>query len=307
VLLDNFSNSQQSVVKRLEDITKKSINCIKADVRDTPLVFQVLQDHQIDAVIHFAGLKAVGESVKYPLEYFSNNIAGTISLLDAMRMAEIKTLVFSSSATVYGDPQYLPIDENHPTHTTNPYGRTKLHIEELLKDVADSDKAWKIICLRYFNPVGAHDSGLIGEDPDGVPNNLTPFIARVAGRQLAALNVFGDDYPTIDGTGIRDYIHVMDLAEGHAAALNYVNNHPGWAAFNLGTGSGHSVLEVLNEYQKVIGAKIPYKIVARRPGDIASSYADVMNAKNELNWVAKRSLAEMCESSWKYQHSKIKD
>ena len=307
VLLDNFSNSHPSVVKRVEKITKKTLNCIEADVRDTSLVLMALLDHQIDAVIHFAGLKAVGESVKYPLDYYLNNIAGTISLLDAMRMAAVKTLVFSSSATVYGDPQYLPIDENHPTCTANPYGRTKLHVEELLKDLANSDDEWKIICLRYFNPVGAHVSGLIGEDPEGIPNNLTPFIVRVADGQLAVLNVFGDDYPTPDGTGVRDYIHVMDLAEGHLAALNYVKNHPGWAVFNLGTGFGHSVLDVLNEYQKVIGIKIPYKIAPRRAGDIATSYAQVINARNALDWFAKRSLAEMCESSWGYHYSKIHD
>lgn len=301
VLLDNFCNSKKDVLDRLNTIVGKPFDCIVGDVCDTALVFKALKDYQIDAVIHFAGLKAVGESVKNPIEYYSNNISGTVSLLQAMKKAELKTLVFSSSATVYGDPEYLPIDENHPTRSTSPYGRTKLHIEEMLKDVAYSDDSWKIICLRYFNPVGAHASGLIGEDPEGIPNNLTPFIAQVAAGKLSALKIFGDDYPTADGTGVRDYIHVMDLAEGHLAALNYVQAHSGWAAINLGTGYGYSVLEVLREYEKVVGSKIPFNVVSRRSGDIAACFAKADHAYELLHWRANRGLFEMCESSWKYQ------
>lgn len=301
VLLDNFCNSKKDVLGRLNTIIGKPLDCIVGDVCDTALVFKVLKDYQIDAVIHFAGLKAVGESVKSPIEYYSNNISGTVSLLQAMKKAELKTLVFSSSATVYGDPEYLPIDENHPTRSTSPYGRTKLHIEEMLKDVARSDDSWKIVCLRYFNPVGAHTSGLIGEDPEGVPNNLTPFIAQVAAGKLSVLKIFGDDYPTADGTGVRDYIHVMDLAEGHLAALNHVKAHRGWAAINLGTGRGYSVLEVLREYEKVVGSKIPFNVVSRRSGDIAACFAKADHAYELLHWRANRGLFEMCESSWKYQ------
>ena len=304
VIIDNFCNSQRSVINKIEQITGKKPICIEADVCNTPVVLKALQENQIDAVIHFAGLKAVGESVQNPLAYYANNITGTISLLEAMRTADVKALVFSSSATVYGDPLYLPIDEKHPTSATSPYGRTKLHIEEMLKDMASSDPTWKIICLRYFNPVGAHDSGLIGEDPKGIPNNLTPYVARVASGILPQLQVFGNDYPTADGTGVRDYIHIMDLAEGHLAALNYVNQHPGWIAVNLGTGAGHSVLEVIHTYEAVVNSKIPFKIVDRRPGDIASCYAKVDSARELLQWVAKRGLPEMCVSSWNFQRAK---
>jgi len=302
-LLDNFCNSQKEVLPRLEQIIGKPLVCIEGDVRDTALVHKTLKAHQIDAVIHFAGLKAVGKSVTSPIEYYENNVGGTISLLQAMKLANVTTLVFSSSATVYGDPQYLPIDESHPTGATNPYGATKLHIEEMLKDVANSDNAWKIICLRYSNPVGAHESGLIGEDPAGVPNNLVPYIARVAAGKLSILSVYGNDYPTKDGTGIRDYIHVMDLADGHLAALDYSKIHHGWDAINLGTGTGYSVLEILGEYQKVTGTKIPFDITARRPGDVASCYAKADYAKEKLGWTAKRSLLEMCNSSWSHQKS----
>jgi UDP-glucose 4-epimerase len=301
VLLDNFCNSHKDVLVRLKKIIKKSLVCIEGDVLDIACVETALKEYQIDAVIHFAGLKAVGESVQKPAEYFKNNIGGTVSLIHAMKSANVKILVFSSSATVYGDPQYLPIDENHPTSATSPYGRTKLHIEEMLKDIADSDDAWKIICLRYFNPVGAHESGLIGEDPSGVPNNLMPFIARVAAGTIPALNVYGNDYPTKDGTGVRDYIHVMDLAEGHLSALDYIKNHNGLSVINLGTGFGFTVLEVISKYEQVIGAQIPFNIVARRPGDIAACFSKVDYAKEKLGWIAKRSLMEMCESSWSYQ------
>lgn len=299
VLLDNFCNSRKSVLERLQKILGKALPCVESDVRDTALVTKTLQDYKIDAVIHFAGLKAVGESVQKPIEYYANNVQGTISLLEAMKANDIKILVFSSSATVYGDPQYLPIDEGHPTSATNAYGRSKLHIEEMLKDVANSDADWKIICLRYFNPVGAHESGLIGEDPKGIPNNLVPYIAQVAAGKLPYLNIYGNDYPTIDGTGVRDYIHVMDLAEGHLAALDFVRNHQGWEVFNLGTGSGCSVKELVNSYEEVSGKKIPYQIAGRRPGDIPACFASVVKAKDLLRWTSKNTLQIMCKSSWK--------
>lgn len=301
ILLDNFCNSSESVLNRLEKILGKPIVCIDADIRDTQIVEKALYEYQIDAVIHFAGLKAVGESVEMPIEYYANNVQGTISLLEAMKLTKVKTLVFSSSATVYGDPQYLPIDEMHPTSATNAYGRSKLHIEEMLKDVAVSDPAWKILCLRYFNPVGAHESGLIGEDPDGIPNNLTPFVAQVAAGKLASLSIYGNDYPTPDGTGVRDYIHVMDLAMGHLAALNYLMDHPGWDAINLGTGNGYSVLDLLAAYRLASGAVIASQFVERRAGDIASCYAKADKAKDLLGWQAHHDLQSMCTSSWKWQ------
>jgi UDP-glucose 4-epimerase len=294
IILDNFCNSQKSVLTRLKEILGKDIKCAEGDIRDTALVAKVLNDYQIEAVIHFAGLKAVGESSEKPIEYYANNIQGTISLLEAMNSTNIKTLVFSSSATVYGDPQYLPIDENHPTSATNPYGRSKLHIEEMLKDVANSDSKWKIICLRYFNPVGAHDSGLIREDPHGIPNNLMPYISRVIAGELPVLNVYGNDYPTIDGTGVRDYIHVMDLAEGHLAALIFLDDRFGWHATNLGTGVGHSVLEMIQASEEGSGKKINFHFAPRRHGDIANCYADVTKAKLDMGWVSKRSIRDMC-------------
>ena len=300
-LYDNLSNSSESVLDRLEKITKTNIPFVKGDVRDTPLISYALSKHNIDAVIHFAGLKAVGESVEKPVDYFSNNVQGTISLLQAMQTQNVKTLVFSSSATVYGQPQYLPMDENHPTHAINPYGRSKLHIEEMLNDLAASDASWKIACLRYFNPVGAHESGLIGENPSGVPNNLMPYIAQVAAGQREALNVFGHDYPTPDGTGVRDYIHVMDLAEGHAAALYYLSQTVGWHAINLGTGKGYSVLEMVHTFEKASGREVPYKVVARRAGDAAQCFANPQKAADLLGWSAKRSLDDMCESTWRFQ------
>ena len=301
VLLDNFCNSRKSVLERLQKILGKALPCVEGDVRDTALVTKALQDYKIDAVIHFAGLKAVGESVEKPIEYYANNVQGTISLLEAMKSTNIKTLVFSSSATVYGDPQYLPIDEDHPTSATNAYGKSKLHIEEMLNDVANSDPSWQIICLRYFNPVGAHESGLIGEDPNGLPNNLMPYIAQVAAGKLPHLNVYGNDYATLDGTGVRDYIHVVDLAEGHLAALVYVQGRNGWGVANLGTGHGTSVLEMVRAFEVVIKKKINYQIKSRRPGDIASCYAEVNGARIQLKWVAKRNLSEMCISAWRWQ------
>jgi UDP-glucose 4-epimerase len=301
VLFDNLCNSKRSVLDRLETITGKRFPFIEGDVRDAAKLEETLTAYHIDAVIHFAGLKAVGESVEKPIEYYDNNIGGMISLLKAMRAADVKTLVFSSSATVYGDPQYLPLDEEHPTSATNPYGRSKLHIEEMLADVAKSDASWRIACLRYFNPVGAHDSGLIGEDPNDIPNNLMPYIAQVASGKLPKLNVFGDDYDTPDGTGVRDYIHVMDLAEGHSAALGFLENHTGWHAINLGTGMGYSVLEMVRAFERASGRAVPHLIAPRRAGDIATCYADPAKAKRELGWEARRGLDEMMRDAWRWQ------
>jgi len=302
VLYDNLSNSKPTVLDRLELITEKRLDFIQGDVCDASVLEQALVAHHIDGVIHFAGLKAVGESVEKPIEYYENNVTGTISLLRAMHMANIKNIVFSSSATVYGHPQYLPLDEQHPTSATNPYGRSKLQIEEVLADVVKSDPEWRIACLRYFNPVGAHHSGLIGEDPNGIPNNLMPYIAQVASGKISHVKVFGDDYETKDGTGVRDYIHVMDLAEGHRAALNFLVKHTGWHAINLGTGTGYSVFEIIKAFEAASGKSVPYKIVPRRAGDIAACFAKVDGAHKQLDWCAERSLEEMCESSWNFQN-----
>ncbi|MGA0584514.1 MAG: UDP-glucose 4-epimerase GalE [Castellaniella sp.] len=301
VLLDNLSNSDEAVVGRLARILATPPVFVLGDVRDEALLEGVLRDHAIDAVIHFAGLKAVGESVEKPLDYFTHNVQGTLSLLRAMRAGGVRALVFSSSATVYGEPHYLPLDERHPTRAVSPYGRSKLHIEEILGDLAASDPAWRIACLRYFNPVGAHDSGLIGESPRGVPNNLMPYVAQVATGLRTELNVFGDDYPTPDGTGVRDYIHVMDLAEGHAAALGFLGCHTGWHAFNLGTGRGHSVLEVVRAFEQACGREVPCRIQPRRPGAVAACYADPAKARRDLGWSAVRTLEDMCRSAWRYQ------
>ena len=303
VLYDNLSNSSDAVLQKLSQITGQSIPFIKGDVRDTELLRSTLAAHQIDAVVHFAGLKAVGEAVEKPVDYYANNVQGTISLLQAMQSAQVKTLVFSSSATVYGEPQYLPLDEGHPTSATNPYGRSKLHIEEMLTEVAASDPALRIACLRYFNPVGAHESGLIGETPNGVPNNLMPYIAQLAAGQRTELSVFGADYPTADGTGVRDYIHVMDLAEGHAAALGFLSVTTGWHAINLGTGKGYSVLDMIRAFEEASGQQVPYKIVARRAGDAAACYADPHKAGESLSWRAIRTLDDMCASTWRFQQS----
>jgi len=301
VLFDNLSNSSEWVVRRLEQITEVKTPFIKGDVRDSELLLNTLKNYGIDAVIHFAGLKSVGESVNQPIEYYANNVQGTIVLLQAMQSAGVKNLVFSSSATVYGEPKYLPLDERHPTSATNPYGRSKLHIEEMLNEIAKSDNDWRIACLRYFNPVGAHESGLIGENPRGVPNNLMPYIAQVAAGLRTELNVFGGDYPTKDGTGVRDYIHVIDLAEGHAAALTYLSKATGYQAINLGTGNGYSVFDMLNAFEKASGCKIPYKVVARREGDVAACYADPGKARELLSWSAKRGLEDMCASTWRFK------
>lgn len=303
VILDNYSNSDESVLGRLEKIIGKPVVFEEGDIRDYDRLHEVLQKHHIEAVVHFAGLKAVGESCAMPIEYFDNNVAGTVTLLRAMKTVNVKKLIFSSSATVYGVPQYLPLDENHPLSSTNPYGRTKLHIEEILRDVAASDPEWSIVCLRYFNPIGAHASGLIGENPRGIPNNLLPYVARVANGQLQAVQVFGSDYDTPDGTGVRDYIHVVDLAYGHVCAANYSANNQGWIAINLGTGIGYSVLDIIRTYEKACGKPIAYQLVERRPGDVAANWADPKLAKELLGWEAKLTLQDMCESSWKFQQN----
>ena len=303
VLFDNLSNSNNDVVKRIVEITKKDISFVKGDLRDTELLCKTIRDFQIEAVFHFAGLKAVGESVMHPLEYYDNNVNGTISLLEAMKYNCVNTIIFSSSATVYGEPISLPIDECHPTCSTSPYGRTKLHIEEMLLDLAASDCSWRIACLRYFNPVGADDSGLIGESPNGKPNNLMPFITQVASGKRPFLNVFGSDYPTSDGTGIRDYIHVLDLAEGHLAAMDFLKSHQGWHAINLGTGRGYSVLEMVNAFQLATGHLVLYELMERRPGDVASCYASCNKAWELLGWRAKRGLNEMCLSAWRWEQA----
>lgn len=308
VLFDNLSNSQRQVVDRIEEIVGHAVPFVEGDIRDSALLQGVLKDYQVDAVVHFAGLKAVGESVAQPLSYYANNVQGTISLLQAMQASNVGTLVFSSSATVYGDPQYLPIDEQHPTSATNPYGRTKLHIEEMLADLVVSSPHWRIARLRYFNPVGAHPSGLIGEDPNGIPNNLMPFVTRVAAGLLPKLSVFGNDYPTADGTGVRDYIHVMDLVDGHVSALNFLgqSSQGGCHTFNLGTGQGYSVLEMIRAFKQASGRDVSHQIVARRPGDIAACYAKVDHAASILGWRARRGLKDMCESSWHFQQQQQK-
>jgi UDP-glucose 4-epimerase len=300
VLLDNLSNSRRDVVERLRQITGRTLAFHDVDVRDRHRVAEVLRAHDCRAVVHFAGLKAVGESVEKPLDYFDNNVGGTLALLQAMRDTSVTSIVFSSSATVYGEPRYLPLDETHPTAAVNPYGRTKLHIEEMLADLCRADPAWRVACLRYFNPAGAHPSSLIGEDPNGIPNNLMPYIAKVARGELKSLGVFGNDYPTPDGTGVRDYIHVMDLAEGHVAALSFLQHEAGWNVINLGTGQGYSVLEMLRAFEQACGHSLPYEFKPRRAGDVASCYANPANAKIMLGWQATRGIKEMCESTWQW-------
>jgi UDP-glucose 4-epimerase len=301
VVLDNLSNGNPEALKRVEKITGKKVASIVADVRDLGFLRSVFAQHPIEAVIHFAGLKAVGESQEKPLLYYQNNVVGTINLLDAMRDANVRALVLSSSATVYGNPQGLPLTEDHPLGAINPYGRTKLMIEQILRDVADSEPGWRIALLRYFNPVGAHDSGLIGEDPLGAPNNLMPYVARVAVGMYPSLKIFGGDYATPDGTGVRDYIHVVDLASGHLAALAKLRERDGVLAVNLGTGKGHSVLEVVAAFAAESGKSIPYHIVERRPGDVAACYADASLAATLLGWKATRDLRQMCADTWHWQ------
>jgi UDP-glucose 4-epimerase len=301
VVVDNFSNSCPESLNRVEKITGKKVTLYEGDVRNLTLLNKVFKEHKIDWVIHFAGLKAVGESCCKPIEYYDNNLNGTLVLLQAMRNAGCKKIVFSSSATVYGDPEVLPLTEECRTGgTTNPYGTSKYFQEIMLRDVYKADNQWCVVLLRYFNPVGAHESGLIGEDPKGIPNNLTPYIAKVAVGELKELGVFGNDYPTPDGTGVRDYIHVVDLAKGHVCAIDKIKTS-GVHVYNLGTGVGYSVLDVLHAYEKACGHSIPYVIKPRRAGDIAACYANADKAKRELGWKAELGIDEMCESSWKWQ------
>jgi UDP-glucose 4-epimerase len=299
--LDNFCNSSRVVIDRIETITGKKPVFVEGDVRDRKLLDSLFRQHRISGAIHFAALKAVGESVTQPLAYYDNNLNGLVTVLSAMNEVNVKDFVFSSSATVYGDPHKVPILEDFPLSATNPYGQTKLMGEQILRDLFKADPSWNIAWLRYFNPVGAHESGLIGEDPGGVPNNLMPYVAQVAGGRREKLMVFGGDYPTVDGTGVRDYIHVCDLAEGHVAALAYLWDKQEGLTVNLGTGSGYSVLEVVAAYSKASGKPIPHEIVARRPGDIASCYADAALAETLLGWRAKRDMTQMCADSWRWQ------
>lgn len=301
VILDSLVNAKAAVLDRIEQISGQRPVFIEADVRDRARVVQVLREHAIDAVIHFAGLKAVGESVAQPLRYYDNNVQGSLVLIDAMREVGVKTLVFSSSATVYGETQHLPLHEASPTGATNPYGRSKLMVEQILADVVASDPSWSMTALRYFNPVGAHPSGLMGEDPQGVPNNLMPFIAQVAVGRRPSLRIFGNDYPTPDGTGVRDYIHVMDLADGHLAALRHAHGRAGHHVFNLGSGQGHSVLEMLAAFGRACGAALPHEFAPRRPGDLAAFWADATLAERVLGWRVQRSLDEMCADTWRWQ------
>ncbi|WP_456404866.1 UDP-glucose 4-epimerase GalE [Thiolapillus sp.] len=301
IVLDNLSNSQYAAIERVEELTGKKINFIEADLRDQSATRAVFDEHAIDAVIHFAGLKAVGESVHIPIPYYQNNIGGTLNLLEAMNETGVKNLVFSSSATVYGEPASLPITEDFPVSATNPYGRSKLIIEEMLGDVYKSDSQWNIARLRYFNPVGAHESGRIGESPNDIPNNLMPYISQVAVGKLETLSVFGNDYPTVDGTGVRDYIHVVDLARGHIKALEKLATDPGLVTYNLGTGQGYSVLEMVAAFEKASGRPVAYQLVARREGDIATCYADPGLAARELGWKADKGIEEMCRDTWRWQ------
>lgn len=302
IALDNLSNSSPLVINRIEKISDSSLTFYKCDIRNKHDLEKIFASESIETVIHFAGLKSVGESSKNPLEYYENNIAGTINLLNCMKKHSCKKIVFSSSATVYGSHNKAPFKETDPTgKTTNPYGTTKLYIERILKDLYKSDKSWKISLLRYFNPIGAHESGLIGEDPNGVPSNIMPYISQVAIGKLPYLNVFGNDYPTPDGTGIRDYIHVVDLALGHIAALNRLEEESSFRIYNLGTGIGYSVLDLIKAFQKTTGVKIPYRISERRSGDIAVSFSDPTKANNELGWHANRDLEKMCEDTWRWQ------
>lgn len=300
IVMDNLSNSKRESINRIEKITGKSVKFYQTDMLDTEGVSEIFKNNDINAVIHFAGLKAVGESVEKPLEYYHNNITGTINLLNVMRKFDCKTIVFSSSATVYGIHNQAPYTEDMPTSATNPYGYTKVMIEQILHDLTVSDNGWGVTALRYFNPIGAHESGLIGEDPNGIPNNLVPYIAQVASGRLEKLRVFGNDYDTPDGTGVRDYIHVVDLAKGHICALEYAFEHREFTPVNLGTGKGSSVLDVVKAYEKACGAEIPMQITDRRAGDIATSYADTSLAKKLFNWTAKLNIEDMCRDSWNF-------
>lgn len=301
IIVDNFSNSKPEMLDKIRKITNKDFKFYEVDLLDRENLDKVFAENpDFESVIHFAGLKAVGESVAKPIEYYHNNITGTLILLDIMKKYNCKKIVFSSSATVYGDPATVPIKEDFPLSTTNPYGSTKLMIEQILRDVYISDNDWSIILLRYFNPIGAHESGLIGENPNGIPNNLLPYINQVACGKLECLSVFGNDYDTVDGTGVRDYIHVVDLAKGHLKALDKARNFNGVEAYNLGTGTGYSVLQIVKAFEDATGVEVKYKIVERRPGDIATCYADSTKAKNELGWTAEKGIEEMCKDAWRF-------
>ena len=303
VVVDNLYNASEKALERVEQITGKKVTFYEADILDRDALNAIFDKEQVESVIHFAGYKAVGESVRKPIEYYYNNITGTLILCDVMRKHNVKNIVFSPSATVYGDPAFIPITEECPKgKITNPYGQTKGMLEQVLTDIYVSDPEWKVVLLRYFNPIGAHKSGLIGEDPKGIPNNLVPYVAQVAIGKLRCLGVFGNDYDTPDGTGVRDYIHVVDLAKGHVAAIKKVEEtEPGVLIYNLGTGKGYSVLDVVHAFEKACGKEIPYEIKPRRAGDIATCYADPTKAKNELGWVAQYGIEEMCEDSWRWQ------
>lgn len=302
IVVDNLCNSSQESLRRVEKITGKNVKFYEADIRDTDVLNQIFDKESVECVIHFAGLKAVGESVAKPLEYYDNNISGTLRLCDVMRNHGVKNIIFSSSATIYGEPAFVPITEECPKGIcTNPYGWTKWMLEQILTDLHTADPEWNVVLLRYFNPIGAHKSGLIGEDPKGIPNNLMPYVAQVAIGKLECLGVFGNDYDTPDGTGVRDYIHVVDLAIGHVKALKKIQEKAGVSIYNLGTGTGYSVLDMVHAFEEASGRKVPYQIKARRAGDIASCYSDAAKAKEELGWTAERGLKEMCEDAWRWQ------
>lgn len=304
VVADNLVNSSEKVIERIEAITGKSVKFYKADICDAKAMENIFANESIDSCIHFAGLKAVGESVKKPMEYYSNNISGTLTLLQVMRRFNVKNIVFSSSATVYGNPEFVPITEKCPKGTcTNPYGWTKSMLEQILTDIQSADNEWNVILLRYFNPIGAHKSGTIGENPNGIPNNLMPYITQVAVGKLKELGVFGNDYDTPDGTGVRDYIHVVDLALGHVKAIEKLRENPGLKIYNLGTGKGYSVLDIVKNFEEASGIHIPYVIKERRAGDIAVCYSDASLAEKELGWKAERDLREMCEDSFRWQEN----
>ncbi len=302
VVADNLSNSSEQSLRRVEKITGRPVKFYRADIRDRAALEEIFSNEKIDSCIHFAGLKAVGESVAKPWEYYENNIAGTLTLVDVMRGHGVKNIIFSSSATVYGDPAFVPITEECPKgQCTNPYGWTKSMLEQILSDIQRADPEWNVVLLRYFNPIGAHESGTIGENPNGIPNNLMPYITQVAIGKLPELGVFGDDYDTPDGTGVRDYIHVVDLATGHVKALKKLADKSGLSVYNLGTGKGYSVLDIVRNFEEATGVKVPYQIKPRRPGDIAACYADASKAERELGWKAERGLREMCADSWRWQ------
>lgn len=301
ISVDNLCNSSEIVKSRIEDISKKKITYYNIDVTDEEALEEVFKENEIDSVIHFAALKAVGESVEIPLDYYHNNLVGTLVVLKLMKKYGVKNFIFSSSATVYGKAEVMPIKEDFPLSVTNPYGRTKLIIEDMLRDIYYADNSWNIGILRYFNPIGAHISGLIGEEPNGIPNNLMPYVTKVAIGELKEVSVYGNDYDTIDGTGVRDYIHVVDLAKGHVKALQKLATKSGLVTYNLGTGKGYSVIELINAFQTASGIKIPYKVVARRAGDVASCYADPSKANTELDWKAEKDINDMCKDSWRWQ------